>query len=91
MDIRIEEDGTLTSIYEDGVEAFVADIGGSMSVSRLSHVEWEAGGWTVRAAHDTSLAIREDGSVSREGPLAVFRQREAALAAEKQNVWRLLP
>lgn len=90
MDIRIEKDGTVIGIYQDGIEE-LADALGTMSVARLSNVEHEGLGWTVRAAHDSSIAIREDGSVSKNGKIAYFKRRDDALAAEKQKVWELLP
>lgn len=90
MDLRIEKDGTVVGIYQDGIEE-LADALGTMSVARLSNVEHEGLGWTVRAAHDSSIAIREDGSVSKDGKIAYFKRRDDALAAEKQKVWELLP
>ena len=93
MDLRIEKDGTVIGIYQDGIED-LADALGTMSVARLSNVEHEGLGWTVRAAHDSSIAIREDGSVgsvSEDGKIAYFKRRDDALAAEKQKVWELLP
>lgn len=90
LDIRIEKDGTVVGIYQDGIED-LADALGTMSVARLSNVEHEGIGWTVRAAHDFSIAIREDGSVSKEGRIAYFKRREDALLAEKQKVWELMP
>ena len=93
FDVLIDEDGTITTIYQPGVEQYAKDLGGQVvNVTRLSVVEWEAryGGWTVRSAHDYELAIRQGLNVAREGPIAVFAERQQALDAEEKSVWKLL-
>lgn len=64
FEVTVDEDGTITMIYQPGVEQHAKDLGGRVVKSeRISHVEWEHqhGGWTVRSAHDPEIAIRHCG------------------------------
>lgn len=103
VEIEVRPGGKMRMIYQDGVEEFAKEIGAEItSVRRLSNVEWEEingyKGWTVRAAHDSELALRyviKGGQMtyhaSKEGDIVIFVFREAALAAESDAVWDLLP
>lgn len=92
MKLRLDTDGKISAIYEDGIQEFLNKLG-TTTIRRASNVEWEeaAGGWTVRAAHDNELAIRIDGQVSRAGPIAVWASRAEALKAEVEHFWELVP
>lgn len=99
IQLEIAEDGTIRTIYQDGILPLLEDLAAAKaSISRASDVEWENDGWTVRAHHDTDLAIRlivRGGAytrvVAKEGELAVFPNREDALEAERALFWQLLP
>ena len=111
--IVVTSSGRVLAPYSDDLKPFFAQLG-PITVERASIVEWEKhdaemrrltgedGAWTVRAAHDFTLAIRHrPGStptwkdpmpyVGREGILVGFETREAALEAEKKFFWDLLP
>lgn len=104
MELVIQPDGSIESIYDDDLISLVSEMGGSFSkVRRASNVEWENGpdgkGWAVRAAHDPSLALRirtDDLTgpfpwhVSREGSIALFTTREFAIHQEVKFFWKLL-
>ncbi len=99
FDLVIDQEGNIEGIYQDDLAAALgAEI---KEVKRASHVEWEkAGGWegwTVRSALDPEIAIRlviKDGAfqqvVGREGDIAVFTTREAALEAEVRFFWEIV-
>lgn len=104
FDLKINADGTIETIYQDGIETFADEIGGPVSVvCRASEVEWEESvedgtkkGWTVRSSKDHTLAIRsrESGNIigfncSRSGSLHFFRTREEALQVEITFFWEL--
>lgn len=113
IELEISPDGTVRTIYSDEVHAFAEELGFTISkIQRASNVEWEeiealaegwdrkVEGWTVRAAHRPSLAIRyarQDRSpspvmeVSETGPIVVFKSREEALKFEVRHFWKLLP
>lgn len=107
MKFRIGPGGVIDTIYQDGLEEFAKDIGADLTtVCRASNVEWEEErvgpwvrkGWSVRAAHDNELALRENGilgvpepSRDRERPVHFFGTREEALKLEVQFFWQLLP
>ncbi len=101
VEFKIEADGTICTVYQEGIEEFARDLGadGLKRSCRASNVEWEevsgqGKGWTVRAAHDSELAIRLEGDVkvvSRTGPIVVYTTREAALEDEIKQFWKLLP
>lgn len=99
IQLQISEDGSIRSLYQDGIIPALEELAGAApSVSRASDVEFENGGWSVRAHHDTELAIRlvvRDGKyvrvVAKEGELAIFPNREDALEAERSLFWELLP
>lgn len=101
LDLDVGPDGVIRSIYDDKLNDFAKDIGGELAmVCRLSNVEWEEinsdKGWTVRAAHNSELALRVHGSnvVVSEDPkdrIVVFRSRETALNAEKILASQLMP
>lgn len=96
------ETGLVTTLYRDGMEAAVEDLGGRLvSIERLSNVEFEAvdgrTGWAVRSARDPELAVREIPGipsfcvprfcVSREGTLALFGLRKRAIEVEIE-LWK---
>lgn len=71
FEMKIGPDGTVETIYQDGIEAFAESVGAEIStVCRASDVEWEevaspinarfpaTKGWSVRAAHRPALALR---------------------------------
>lgn len=102
VELSIGPDGTLRTMYQDGVEKFAEEMGGEITTScRASDVEWEDDGtqkgWTVRSAYDKDLAIRskESGAIigfkcAREGNLHFFKTREDALKVEVTFFWELL-
>lgn len=67
IELEIDEDGTIRTIHQEGIEDFADAMGGEISTScRASNVEWEEfstnpddRGWTVRSAYDNELAARE--------------------------------
>jgi len=86
-------------IYQPGIEEFASDLGGKIqSIQRVSRVEWEIGGWTVRSSYDGEMALRtglrqihpESRTYMTEfrtvlapvGPLVYFKTREEALEKE---------
>lgn len=99
--VRITEEGDVDAIYQDGL-AEVLDAE-TKEVRRASNVEFETiddkGGWTVRSAHDTELAIRRQAPcclkpgpaymVGTVGKLAMFDSREDALKWEVRFFWEL--
>lgn len=95
MSLRFDANGDVEMIYKDDAVPFMEQLGTIETVTRASHVEWEDGGWTVRAAHDTELAVRydDDGNLvaSREGTIAVFAKRADALREEVNAIWNLVP
>jgi hypothetical protein len=102
IELMVAPNGDVRSVYDDArLEVFEA-MKGKMSVQRASNVEWETledtSGWSVRAAHDPELAIRcilGDGMykrvASKTGDILLFTTREAALEAEQDHFWELLP
>jgi hypothetical protein len=103
FEIEVTPAGKIRTVYKDEQLPTLEKLG-AVSVHRASNVEWEEigneKGWTVRAAHDPELAIRTifDKAhssfrrvVSREGDIAVFTTREAALGYEVLHFWELLP
>lgn len=99
--INFTPQGVMRSIYKDELLPLYESLG-KPKVQRASNVEWEessdGSGWTVRSAHDPELAIRSilqdccyKRVVSRIGDLLVFVTREAALEAEVEHFWELLP
>jgi hypothetical protein len=63
FELEILPDGTIRTMYQDGIEDFAKEIGAEVSsVCRLTQVEWEEGvtekGWTVRSEHDPRFCIR---------------------------------
>jgi hypothetical protein len=106
LNLDFGTDGVIRSIYDDKLVKFSEDVGDMAQVCRLSHVEWEElggkKGWTVRAAHDTELAIRTLGPPSSRGPFVgvsrrqeypvhVFETREEALKYEVRDSDQLMP
>ncbi len=103
FELKIKADGTIETIYRDGLEAFAKDIGGEVAqVCRLSNVEWESNerglkGWSVRSANAPDMALRyayphaghPPWDVSSTGRVVLFETREAALAEEAKFVWEL--
>lgn len=115
-----ETDGTIRTIYDDDLGNFAKDLSGEMSVvCRLSNVEWEEiqepinarfptkKGWSIRAAHNTELALRIESSlnagigrryidtiVCSDNPslaICLFDKREDAIEVEKEFYTKLLP
>lgn len=102
IELEVTPTGRIRTIYKDGRQELLQSLASHWRIKRASNVEWEEGreytGWTVRSAHDQTLAIRaiiKDGRfsrvVSREGELLYFVSREAALEAELDHFWKLLP
>jgi hypothetical protein len=96
LEISITDDGEVRAYYNDDVPDIGKELG-KMQITRASNVEWEAAeeGWTVRAAHDPTLAIRfvEGCGIipSREGDMVSFSSREEALECERHYFWELAP
>lgn len=68
FEFKIAPDGTITTMYQDGIEQFAEAMGGDIKTScRASNVEWEeieytdgvSKGWSIRSAYDANLAIRD--------------------------------
>lgn len=77
FELKVGPDGTVETIYQDGIEGFAESIGAEVStVCRASDVEWEevekpinarfpaTKGWSVRAAHRPALALRMQSSLN---------------------------
>lgn len=99
FELEIGSDGSIRTIYQDGIEAFAEDLGADVStVCRASHVEFEEvdgrKGWTVRSAKDPEVALRVDDwcrwKPKREGTIVVFQTREEALEEEVKFFWQLM-
>jgi hypothetical protein len=100
FELKIASDGTIETIYQDGLEEFTKEMGGEVAqVCRASNVEFEIigrrKGWSVRAAHDPELAIRLNPELlgwgpSRRGNILLFETREEALKEEVRFFWQLL-
>lgn len=86
-------------IYQPGIEEFAEELKGKVTdIQRVSRVEWEVGGWTVRSFWDGEMALRlglrqvhpEHKTYMTEfhttlapvGPLVYFKTREEALNSE---------
>lgn len=105
LELEFGTDGIIRTVYRDGIEKFAEDIGADVrTVCRAAHVEWETidglSGWTIRAAHDPSLHIRDVGSSEPElictrdtsyGRVALFTKRETAMHYEQYFFFKLLP
>lgn len=106
LNLDVGPDGVIRSIYSDDLNKVAEGIGTIALVCRLSNVEWEEiggkKGWTVRAAHDTEIAIRTLGTPSSRGPFVgvskrpehpihVFETREEALKYEVRDSDQLMP
>lgn len=101
MDFLFKPNGKVVAAFTDETQQTLQAVG-HPEVARASNVEWERigndEGWTVRAAYDPELAIRavlHSGGyrkvVSRTGDILCFVTRAAALEAEQQFFWELLP
>lgn len=102
VELVIRPDGVIESVYDDSLKEFATDIGGEISnVCRASNVEWEDSvdgkGWTVRASHDPSLALRIKPDelimtwhASRDGKIVYFDSRSFAIEEELRFFWQLL-
>ena len=92
MEFRVTEDGVLQNIYSDEAAEIVNELG-VVDVQRLSDVEFEDGGWTVRSHTRRELALREQCGLiglSTEGELVKFKTRAEALENEIAVVWEIL-
>lgn len=71
FELEIDSDGTIRTIYQDGIEEFAEDLGAEVAqVCRASNVEWEevsepinkrfpaTKGWSVRSAKNGLVALR---------------------------------
>jgi hypothetical protein len=67
FELKIGPDGTIETIYQDGIEQFAEEMGADVStVCRASEVEWEVveypdhteKGWSVRSAKNGLKALR---------------------------------
>lgn len=102
IEIKIDEEGNLKSIYKDELRPLYKALGGILSVGRASDVEWEdiewvGQGWTVRSHKNPKRALRHKKKmfkraiiVSEEGPIVFFNSREDALACEVKHFWELI-
>lgn len=101
FELEIGPDGTIKTIYQDGIEEFAQELGAEVSsVCRASHVEfeqaWKRRGWSVRSAKDPNFALREvdDGNArwlpTAFGRIKLFHTREEALEEEVKFFWELL-
>lgn len=95
FEIRIQKDGSIGSIYQDGLAtALDAKV---EEVQRASNVEYEhiegRTGWTVRSAKDPELALRATDwcrcGPARSGTILTFQTREEALDEEVKHFWGL--
>lgn len=104
LDLDFGTDGVVRSIYDDKLNEFAKDIGELVKICRLSNVEWEETvvgrrGWSIRAAHDPKLAVRQNQwdefvyecSRAEEHPISLFESREEALVFEKKYYDELMP
>lgn len=104
FDLKIGADGTIETIYQEGIEAFAETIGADVTRScRVSDVEWEEWsdwegmqGWVVRSVKDRTLAIRSEtkGNITafycnRTDALHFFKTRKEALELEVRFFWEL--
>lgn len=71
FELKVGPDGTIETIYQDGIEAFAEEMGADVStVCRASNVEWEevpqplnarfpaTKGWSVRSVKNPLMALR---------------------------------
>lgn len=104
IELQVLPTGRIRTIYKDERQVLYDALGPNWKVQRASNVEWEDGGWSVRAAHNPELAIRwalepeEDlkfhsltFGVSTEGEIVLFSTREEALLEETKAFFQLLP
>jgi len=105
MELEFGTDGVIRTVYRDGIEKFAEDIGAEVrTVCRAAHVEWETingeSGWTIRAAHDPSLHIRDVGSSepvlictrdTSHGRVCLCVERKTAMEIEQSFFFKLLP
>lgn len=90
--IEVDVDGTMRSMYQDGIEKFIESLGGSIqAIGRASHIEWEDGAWVVRSAKNPHICIRDSNglSVSDCGPIARFSSKAEAYRCEEVFFWQL--
>lgn len=96
LELMISQDGSIRTIYKDTNISLLQDIG-EVTVTRASDVEWEVGkGWTVKAHHNSKLAIRKRAAVwvvsdNTQLELVYFPLRADAIEAELKHFWELLP
>lgn len=95
FEIKVAEDGTITTIYQENLEEDLAHVLGARvtNIERASLVEWELVGWTVRSAKNPEWAVRWEGhfpTVSFEGNIIYFATKKLALEVEEANFWKLL-
>lgn len=106
ISFEVGPDGEINTIYKDELVQFAEKIGGEIStVCRASNVEWESWrepdgtvrkGWSVRAAHQPALALRNYNGTIRcsddyEVAVFLFDSREKALEQEVKFFFELLP
>ena len=102
FEMKIGPDGTIETIYQDGIEQFAFEMGAEVSqVCRASEVEWEAigsdpdnKGWSVRSVKNPLKALRWDGlntvcSSDPELQIVLFPNRELAIQHEIKHFWEL--
>jgi hypothetical protein len=97
FDLKITSDGTIETIYQEGLEKFAVGIGGEVvQVCRASNVEFETigrrKGWSVRSVSRPDLALRRiHGEIvpGLVGIVVLFPNRKEALAAEVRFFWEL--
>lgn len=102
FEIKIDTDGIIRTVHQEGIESFAKEIGGEISTScRASDVEWEdfgsnKKGWTVRSAYNNKLALRHSAdkevlcNENEELSVVVFETREEAIKWELKFFWELL-
>jgi hypothetical protein len=77
FELKVGPDGTIETIYQDGIEQFAEEMGAEVStICRASNVEWEevptplnarfpaTKGWSVRSVKNDEKALRMESSLN---------------------------
>lgn len=102
IDIVVEENGNIKTMYDSEIEKFVDSIAGSIqNIERASEITWhrrnnEKSGWVVFTSKKRSfMALRDlpDGtsgpSTNTEFRVTLFPTKEHALSEEIKFFWQL--